>query len=221
MSKKIFLVSNETIYAEQTIEALRLACECINNGDVVLFPTDTTYALGVDATSEYAVEKVYALKVRSIKKPIHVVVANIEMASKYVLLTKEALTLAESFLPGPLTIVLRHRDTIPSNLVSGLPTLGIRIPDNSIALELSRLANVPITATSANISGQNEVYIVNNFIEQLSSVHHSLEVGLILDQGQLSLVSPSTIVDLSGTKPVVLREGPITKDQIFACLSNH
>jgi L-threonylcarbamoyladenylate synthase len=219
MSNRIFLSAKETLHNKHENELLRLASEYIIKGDVVLFPTDTTYALGANAINELAVKKVYNLKIRSPRKPMHVIVANIKMASEYVFLTKEALQLAETFLPGPLTIVLRHRGNIPSILVSGLLTLGIRIPDNEIALALSRLSNVPITATSANISGQSEVYNADDFIKQLSVESQSFESGLIIDQGHIPLVKPSTIVDLSGNIPIVLREGPITKKQIFECVN--
>lgn len=199
---------------------LQLATKYIRKGEIVFFPTDTTYALGVDATSELAIKKVYNLKIRSPRKPMHVVVADMEMASEYVFLTEQALRIAEAFLPGPLTIILKHKGNIPATLVSNLPTLGIRLPRNNIALSLSKLSGVPITATSANLSGKNETYSAEEFLRQLADEELSFESGLIIDQGKLPLIHPSTIVDLSGNKPIIAREGPITKEQIFDVFQN-
>lgn len=218
MSNRISFSPTGFTHSKHESEMLQLASEYILRGEVVLFPTDTTYALGSNAMDELAVKKVYDLKIRSPRKPMHVVVADIKMAADYVLLTEEALQIAEFFLPGPLTIILKHRNNIPSMLVSGLSTLGIRIPDNEIALTLSKLSNVPITATSANISGQSECYTVDDFVAQLFTERQTFKMGLIIDQGKIPLVKPSTIVDLSGREPVVLREGPITKNKFLnAC----
>src|ERR1022692_4017347 len=128
----------------ETERLLVAAVERIVSGQIVLYPTDTTYALGVNALDASAVERLFELKGRPIGKPIHVVVASLEMAAQYVCVTPDAERVAERFLPGPLTLVLKHRKNIPDLLVSGLPTLGIRMPNNWIALGLSQLSGVPI-----------------------------------------------------------------------------
>lgn len=213
MDNNIISIASENEF-DQINLAAKAASRLILESGIVLFPTDTTYALGVNAVDELAIEKLYNLKLRPPQKPIHVIVSNLEMARKYVHLNDIAYKLAEKFLPGPLTLILKHKNNIPRNLVAGFPTLGIRIPGKKISLELARIADLPITATSANISGQTEVYAINDFVKQINSFNPDGAVDLIIDQGILPVVKPSTIIDLTQETPVVLREGPISAIEI-------
>lgn len=189
----------------------------LNNG-LSLFPTDTTYALGVNALSEVAIDKVYALKLRPPQKPIHVIVSNLEMAEEFVYINDDAYKLAERFLPGALTIILNHKNNVPGNLVAGYSSLGIRIPNNPISIALASATGVPLTATSANISGRSEVYSVEDFIAQIESFNPMGRIDIIVDQGRLPVVKPSTIIDLTGKEVKLIREGPISLSQIYECL---
>jgi L-threonylcarbamoyladenylate synthase len=192
---------------------IEIAAKHILSDEIVLYPTDTTYALGVNALSEIAIERVYSLKQRAPRKPIHVVVADLPAAEQYVILNARARILAQTFLPGPLTLVLPHRKNIPENLVSGLATLGFRIPDNAISIALARAAGVPITTTSANLSGQGDTYTVRDCLTQLGSPAGE-EIAVILDQGELPHVRPSTVVDLSKSDLIIIREGPIPEFEL-------
>lgn len=200
--------------------AMDIAAEHILSSDIALYPTDTTYAFGVNALSEKAIERVYALKKRTPRKPIHVVVADLAMAEQYVWLNDLSRFLAMAFLPGPLTLVLPHRNNIPETLVSGLPTLGIRIPKNLISITLARVAGVPITTTSANLSGQGNTYTVEECFAQLSS-RAKEEIAIVLDQGELPLVKPSTVVDLTRGNLSVIREGPISEAELRRAIASY
>jgi L-threonylcarbamoyladenylate synthase len=161
-------------------------------------------------TDVRAVTKIFQLKQRPLNKPIHIVVSSLQMAEDYAFVPKSALNLAQHFLPGPLTLVLRKRETISDLLSGGKETIGIRMPDNRIALALVERAGVPITATSANVSGRPDTYSIQDAFDQLGN-----KVDLYLDMGILPKRFPSTILDLTLDTPKILREGPIPSEKIL------
>jgi L-threonylcarbamoyladenylate synthase len=187
---------------------LKRAARLITRGEVIVCPTDTGYALAANALDARAVVKVFNLKGRSYSNPIHVAVDSIEAAGKYAHLNQAALHLARHFLPGALTLVLPKKEIIPSLLVAGRDTIGVRIPDNKVILELAALTALPLTATSANISGQPTPYSVAEVIEQLGEVVKG--VALIIDQGPLTIRELSTIVDLTVSPPQLIRQGRVS-----------
>ncbi|MFX1519703.1 MAG: L-threonylcarbamoyladenylate synthase [Promethearchaeota archaeon] len=189
---------------------LQIAADFIRQGKLVVFPTDTSYGLGANITDTRAVTKIFQLKQRSLHKPIHIVVSSLQMAEDYAFVSESAINLAHHFLPGPLTLILRKKDTISDLLSGGKETIGIRMPDNLIALALVERAGVPITATSANISGSPDPYSVKGAFDQLGN-----KVDLYLDIGILPKRLPSTILDLTLDTPKILREGPIPSEQIL------
>ena len=194
--------------------ALQDAASILRNGGVIVCATDTGYLLGVDALNLQAVQKAYAIKGRSFNKPMHVVVADIEMAESIAEFSPLAQRVFEQFLPGALTVILRKKPIVPDLLVSGLPGIGIRIPQNDFLLELARTANMPITATSANQSGFGTPYTVEDVLRELGDA--AQQVDLILDQGETAHAMPSTILDLTHTPPRILRHGPITEEMLRA-----
>lgn len=187
---------------------LKRAARLITRGEVIVCPTDTGYALAANALDAKAVVRVFNLKGRSYSNPIHVAVDSIEAAGKYAHLNQAALHLARHFLPGALTLVLPKREIIPSLLVAGRDTIGVRIPDNKVILELAALTAFPLTATSANISGQPTPYSVAEVIKQLGEVVKG--VALIIDQGPLPIRELSTIVDLTVSPPQLIRQGRVS-----------
>jgi L-threonylcarbamoyladenylate synthase len=166
-------------------------------------------------TDTRAVTKIFQLKQRSLNKPLHIVVSSLQMAEDYAFVPESALNLAQHFLPGPLTLVLRKREIISDLLSGGKETIGIRMPDNLIALALVERAGVPITATSANVSGQPDTYSIQDAFDQLEN-----KVDLYLDIGILPKKPPSTILDLTLDPPKVIREGPIPTYKILKKLKN-
>jgi len=187
---------------------LNRAAHLIAKGKVIVCPTDTGYALAANALDARAVLKVFSLKGRAYSNPIHIAVSSMEAAEKYARLNKTAEHLAHSFLPGALTLVLPKKEIIPALLVAGLDTIGIRIPDNRVILDLAAMTNLPITATSANLSGQPTPYSAKEVAEQLGETINN--VTLILDQGPLPVHGLSTIVDLTVSPPQLIRQGRVS-----------
>lgn len=181
---------------------------------IVLYPTDTLYGLGVDATDAEAVSRLIELKGRDEKKPISIVVSDLAMASEYAEVTPLAEKLANKFLPGKLTIVLHAKDTLPAVLTAGTGTVGIRIPNHSVPMELVLKLGKPITATSANVADQPTMNtvpeILAQFGEKSNLIYQNPEWGISLPPSE-----PSTVVDARGPVPVVLRVGAISEREIL------
>jgi L-threonylcarbamoyladenylate synthase len=187
---------------------LERAVRLINRGEVVVCPTDTGYAFSANALDTRAITRVFHLKGRSYSNPIHVAVGSIAEAEKYAHMNEAARYLAAHYLPGALTLVLKRKELIPSMLVAGLDTVGIRIPDNRVILRLLEMTGHPLTTTSANISGRPGTYSVEEVVTQLGESIN--EVALILDQGPLKMRELSTIVDLAASPPQLIRQGRIS-----------
>lgn len=191
-----------------SVRVLRKAARLIRKGAVIVCPTDSGYALVANALDTRAVIRVFNLKGRAYSNPIHVAVNSLEMAERYAHINPEARHLAHSFLPGALTMVLPKKEVVPSLLVAGGDTIGIRIPDNRVILDLVSMANLPITATSANVSGQPTPYSVPEALDILGEAVR--QVTLILDQGSIASRGLSTIVDLTVSPPQLLRQGLVS-----------
>lgn len=194
-------------------DVLRIS-RALEAGQVVLLPTETVYTFATDATREDCVKKVYELKGRDFSKPLHVVVDSLLSAEKYVEVNNAARKLAEKFLPGPLTLVLPKKENVlPEMLTSGLPTLGIRIPNLNLCLDVAKEFKKPYTTTSANISGGSNTYTVEDVLKQFDEQKLKM-IDLVVDVGPLPKLLPSTLLDLTTNPPQILREGPVTKQEI-------
>lgn len=199
-------------------EAALRAAEVLRARGVIVYPTDTLYGLGADAFSDEAVTRVYAIKGRDEKKPIHCVVSDLRMAEQFAEVNSEARRLAGRFLPGPLTLVLRKRPDINSGIAKTMTTIGIRIPDNEFCLSLAKTFG-PYTTTSANIAGAEDVRTVDGIVSQLSPPAQALErtpvIDLAIDAGELPQQKASTVVDVSSGDIKILREGAIPALEIL------
>lgn len=190
-------------------EVVQKAADVLKRGGIVVYPTDTAYGIAVNAMDEEAVKKLYDLKGRDYTKPTHVVVKDWEMIETFTNPSEDAIKIYEEFMPGPITMILNKRTyQIPDML--GSDTLGVRIPDTELTKELSNFVHFPYTTPSANRSGEKTPYSV----EDVKKVLDIEKVDLVLDGGQLEKVEPSTIVDLTGDEMKILREGPITEEEI-------
>ncbi|MBU2560355.1 threonylcarbamoyl-AMP synthase [archaeon] len=194
------------ISAIASVEGTTEAVEILRKGGLVIFPTDTLYGLGASALDEIALRSVFAVKKRPSSNPLSIAVSGIEMMKQYAELPDEALKLARAFLPGPLTIVLKKKN-LPDVLTGGRPLVGIRIPKSEIVLELIKLLGTPITATSANISGNPPPTTAQDAISQIP------EADIVLDAGPLGTGLASTVIDMS-EKPKILREGKLKKREL-------
>lgn len=188
--------------------------KALNQGKAVVYPTDTSYGLAVDAESIKAVKKLYKIKGRQFNKPVHVVVPSVSYAKSIVVWNKLALKLAKKFWPGALTLVLGLgvKGLGFRYLSAGTGFLGLRMPNNKIALDLAKHLKRPITATSANVSGKPDCYSINNVINQFKNEKFTPDI--LIDFGKLSKRSPSTLVKINNHQVTILRQGPITRKQI-------
>ncbi len=197
-------------------ESAALAADVLRAGGVVLYPTDTLYGLGVDALSDAAVAKIYAIKGRDKRKPMHAIVSDLGMVERYAVLTDDTRLLAERLPKGQATFVLKKKAGFGAGITKGISTLGFRIPDNDLCIRMLRTFGRPITATSANASGEKPQRSVDKIMTQLGA--NARTVDLIIDAGELPERKASTVVDLSGSEPEILREGAITASGIWKAL---
>lgn len=189
------------------IDAVAKAADVLRRGGIILYPTDTLYGLGVDALSDEAVARLYQLKARDTSKPIHSVVADIEMANVFGFVDEKAFALACAYLPGPLTLILKKREEIQTGIAKDIGTIGVRIPDHQFCRDLARAFDAPFTTTSANLSGATTGRSVQEILKQLGQKAEAID--LVIDAGELPERTPSTVVDVSSGTAKVLREGAI------------
>ncbi|MHB8962428.1 MAG: L-threonylcarbamoyladenylate synthase [Saccharofermentanales bacterium] len=189
------------------------AVRAIRAGDLVAFPTETVYGLGADALNRAAVKKIYNAKGRPSDNPLIVHVFSVDQLG---LLVSEipgyAWTLIRRFMPGPITLVFRKSAIVPDEVTAGLDTVAVRIPSHPVARLFLELADIPVAAPSANISGKPSP-------TELSHVYTDLagRIPFIIDGGSSDFGLESTVVDVTGEEPVVLRPGAVTAEEIAAC----
>lgn len=192
--------------------AIQLAAEILAEGGLVAFPTDTVYGLGADAWNSQAIERLFDVKGRDISKAIAVLVGSVEEAELVAGEMNEiARKLAKRFWPGPLTLVVEAHAGLAENL-SPTPTVGVRMPDHPVALELLKKSG-PLAVTSANLSGKPNSGSAEEVYGQLGG-----RISLILDGGRSPGGEPSTVVDCNGGEPVILRQGPIRLEQLLEAI---
>ena len=198
------------LHNEKDEEAFEKAGKIIKNGGLVAFPTETVYGLGGDALRPESSLKIYAAKGRPSDNPLIVHIADPEALSLIAdPVPEEARMLAEAFWPGPLTMILKKTDKVPPETTGGLDTVAIREPDHPTALSFIRHAGGYIAAPSANLSGSPSPTEALHVIRDLSG-----RIDMILDDGKCRVGLESTIVDLSTDRPVILRPGRITLEEL-------
>lgn len=200
---------------ENQDEAVQKATWVLRGGGVILFPTDTLYGLGADAFSDDAVAKIYEIKGRNEGKPVHAIVEDLEMADRFGVVTDDARFLAERLPLGLVTFIVKKRDSASTGIVANIPTFGFRIPDNAFCNALLREFGAPITATSANKSGEAPPRTIDAILEQLGG---GAGIELAIDAGELPPRQPSTVLDVSAGDAKVLREGAVSVADIEAAL---
>lgn len=192
-------------------DAAKKAAQVLRNGGIVLYPTDTIYGLAVDATNVRALANLRELKGREAKKPISIVVPSVESISTYAVMNDAARALAERFLPGALTLVMKAKDTVPQELVLA-GGIGLRIPDDTFCLALAGAFGKPYTATSANKSGREPGSTVETILTQFGSGAHGID--LVIDDGERRGRKASTVVTTVSGTPYILREGAIARETL-------
>ena len=195
-------------------ESIQLALKILRKGGLVAFPTDTVYGVGALAFDGKAVESIYGAKNRPIEKAIPVLIGDTEDMEKVGMNIPEiAYRLATRFWPGPLTCVIPKQPTLPES-VSATDTVGVRVPDHEVARALLRAAG-PMAVTSANISRQSSPSSAEEVFAQLDG-----RIDLIINGGITPGGVSSTLVDCTGDEVRILREGPISLEEILRKLSS-
>ena len=188
---------------------LSKAIKVLHEGGVIVYPTDTLYALGADIFNENAVRKVFEIKKRPWGNPLPVAVSSFKDIEDVAFMNESIIRLAECFLPGALTLILNKKSSVPNVVTGGLEKVAVRIPDNEVALELLSKFG-PLTVTSANLHGEKTLGLINDIKMQFNVD----DVSVYLDHGELHGL-PSTIVDMTLEEPKIIREGAITKREIM------
>ncbi len=211
METKIVIIDRKNIKKEAFMEA----GEILRKGGLVAFPTETVYGLGGNGLDPKASEKIYAAKGRPSDNPLIVHIADTKDIEKLAIdIPDLAWKLAEKFWPGPMTMILKKADIVPKATTGGLDTVAIRLPSDEIARTLIRESGCFIAAPSANSSGRPSPTRAEHVIEDLSG-----KIDMIIDGGACDIGLESSIIDLSGEKPLILRPGFITREDFEAVVS--
>ncbi len=185
------------------------AVECLRDGGVVAVPTDTQYALSVDAFNESAVERIFRMKGRPSGMALPVLISSAEALDDVAIDVPDvAARLARRYWPGALTLVVRRAPSVPSAVTAGMDTVAVRVPDHPAPREVSRRLGRPITGTSANATGQAPL---NSPADLMREFGDSLDFVI---EGNIQAGRPSTILDVTGKTPEVVREGAISSDEL-------
>ena len=196
---------------DNLLNELDKAFAALDNGGVVVFPTDTLYGLGADVFSLPALQRIFAIKGRPAELALPVLVAGLDQVESVALpMSNQAQELAERFWPGPLTLVMRRSPELPDLVTGGADTVAVRMPAHRIPLALARRLGRPITGTSANLSGQPDLLDLDSIENQLGNL-----VDYIIRSGPPPEGTGSTVVDITRNKPRLLREGAISLEEIM------
>ncbi|MTI46878.1 L-threonylcarbamoyladenylate synthase [Sporosalibacterium faouarense] len=189
---------------------IKIAADVLKKGGLVAFPTETVYGLGANALDEKAVSNIFMAKGRPDDNPLIVHIADISQIDSLVEdIPEKAFKLMERFWPGPLTIIFNRSKIVPDKITGGLSTVAIRMPNHKISLKLIREANLPIAAPSANTSGRPSPTDSLHVIEDLNG-----KIDVIIEGGPTGIGVESTVLDISGDVPLILRPGGVTQEDL-------
>ena len=207
---------NTLLLSAQDEATAGIAAEIIKKGGLVAIPTETVYGLGANGLDENAVISIFAAKGRPQDNPLILHIADAkQMEALCHHVPEAAYKLAEKFWPGPLTMVLPARDCVPKRTTGGLDTVAVRCPDNDVTREIIRLAGVPVAAPSANISGKPSTTTAQHVLHD-----HNGRIDAVVDGGSCRVGVESTIVDLTGDRPRLLRPGGVTPEELMEALGD-
>ncbi|MGE5245613.1 MAG: L-threonylcarbamoyladenylate synthase [Betaproteobacteria bacterium] len=195
--------------------AIEEAAAAVLAGEVVAMPTDTLYGLAADPFSRQAVARVFAVKDRARERALPLVASDAgQVVDRLGVLPPLARRLADRFWPGPLTLLLPAPPALAPEVAGGTGRIGVRVPDHAVARALCRAAGRPLTATSANVSGAPPSADPDEVARAVGD-----RIALLLDAGRTRGGPPSTIVDATGARPVLIRAGAISWDEVQACVA--
>ena len=185
-------------------DELENVIKVIEDGGVVIFPTDTVYGISANSLDEETIKKLFDLKERNDNKPICVLTSSVDKIKKIAYVRDEEQKIIDQYMPGALTIILDKKDNVSDVLTSNLKTVGVRIPNNEIALRILEKLEYPLATTSANISGKDAAVKKEDLITEFDG-----RVDIIIDGGITDLKVSSTIVKLDNNEIKILRQGTI------------
>lgn len=192
---------------------IMIASQIVERGGLVIYPTETVYGLGCDPFNVEAVKQIVTVKgIR--KKPLPVLAASMKDAEKIATFSQKGKILAAKFWPGPLTLVVHKKTSLPDIVTFGLDSVGVRIPDNAVALRLVCMSGGLLIGSSANRSGEKPPRTVQEVADELKE-----KVDIVLNGGTSARGRPSTVVELTSGKPRILRQGPIRLKEILNALA--
>lgn len=210
MNTELCKVTVETLYGQREQEYLEQAAELLKKGEVVAFPTETVYGLGANGMDAAASGKIYAAKGRPSDNPLILHIADFSQLEGIAEdISEDAWKIMKAFWPGPMTIVLKKKQEVPRETTGGLDTVAIRMPNHPVARELLLKVKLPIAAPSANRSGRPSPTEAFHVMEDMRG-----HIPMIIDGGKVGIGIESTIIDMTGEKPVILRPGYITPEMI-------
>lgn len=197
-------------------KTIKEAVDILKSGGTVVFPTETVYGLGANGLDSSAIEKIFKAKGRPSDNPLILHIHSIEQVEELVEEIPEIARICmKEFWPGALTLIMKKSSKVPDAITGGLDTVAIRMPKNNIALELLKEANIPIAAPSANVSGRPSPTSAKHVIDDLVG-----RVDMIIDGGSTGIGIESTVLDLSGDRPMILRPGSVTKEELEKYITN-
>ena len=204
----------KTVLLSTDDENLVVAGRVLRDGGIVAFPTDTVYGLGAVYRDEKAVAKIFEAKGRDEGKPLSILVSNIDQVNLLAdfgsgEMAEKADRLMKNYWPGALTLIFKKKPGIPDNVTAGGETIGIRMPDLDVTLKIIEAAGLPLAAPSANTSGKRSSVTAEDVSEDLDG-----KIDMIIDGGACKVGLASTVVDMTGNRPKILREGVITQEMI-------
>lgn len=207
MNTKVIAITDKNhVKDEELLEAAQI----LRDGGLVAFPTETVYGLGANALNEEAAKKIYAAKGRPSDNPLIAHISSMEELAALVSEIPDAgRLLAEKFWPGPLTMIFPKSELVPYGTTGGLETVAVRMPSDPVANRLISLAGVPVAAPSANTSGRPSPTKAEHVIEDMNG-----KIEMIIDGGEVGIGVESTIIDVSGSVPTLLRPGAVTMEML-------
>ncbi len=191
-------------------EDLKIVSNLIQNGEIVILPTDTVYGISCDGLNPNAIRRVFEIKNRDFKNPINLLVSDLNMIKSITTnITDLEYTLITTFMPGPFTLILPKEKIVPNILTSNSPFVGVRIPNDKIILEIIKMINRPLATTSANISGKLSSTDVTDIFQDFNN-----QVSYIVDNGTSNIGIESTVVKVENNIPIILRRGYVLEEDI-------
>ena len=207
------MITLMTSSADPNETVITRAVDVLRSGGVVAYPTDTLYGLAVDPRRPDAVERLYAAKGRDVSVAVPLIAASLEQAQDAAIFGDRDLRLANTFWPGPLTIVMPARPAIAAAALAGGTTVGIRVPSHPVARRLAEAFGFPLTATSANRTGQAPASTAPEVVAAISS-----GIDLLIDAGAVAGGLPSTIVEIAPSGPRLVRRGAVAWERVLESL---